>query len=283
MPRPPNPALPASGDWPVLALLGARPRRARRLDRRAPPARAAARRSEPTSGSRARPSRCSALGVVALLVLATNPFALLFFLPALHAWLWLPQVRARQPAARALILFCLGLIGPLLIVLSLALRFGLGFDAPWYLLELVAVGYVHVPAARDRARRRGVRGAARSGRGRPLRAVSAGRRAAGPRAAALAHPRSSSSPSAPAGASRARRGSVPRRSDLQVADRRACGELALAARHEHERVGGGGADDHVRVLAADAGRARSPSAARAHQLVAVRVALHRAARAGRAA
>ena len=26
------------------------------------------------------------------------------------------------------------------------MRFGLGFDAPWYLLELVGVGYVHLPA-----------------------------------------------------------------------------------------------------------------------------------------
>src|SRR6202040_1416382 len=30
-----------------------------------------------------------ALGVVALLVVATNPFALIFLLPSLHAWLWL--------------------------------------------------------------------------------------------------------------------------------------------------------------------------------------------------
>ncbi len=85
------------------------------------------------------------LGIVSLLVLATNPFALIFFLPAMHAWLWLPQVQSGTAAKRAL-LFLVGLIGPLLIVLSLALRFGLGFDAPWYLLELVAVGYVHLPA-----------------------------------------------------------------------------------------------------------------------------------------
>jgi hypothetical protein len=80
-------------------------------------------------------------GVVALLVVATNPFALLFCLPALHAWLWLPQVRSRRPVVRALV-FALGLIGPLLLLLSLAVRFGLGFDAPWYVLELVALRYV---------------------------------------------------------------------------------------------------------------------------------------------
>ena len=85
------------------------------------------------------------LGIVSLLVLATNPFALIFFLPAMHAWLWLPQVQTSRAPTRAFV-FLIGLVGPLLIVLSLALRFGLGFDAPWYLLELVAVGYVHLPA-----------------------------------------------------------------------------------------------------------------------------------------
>ena len=85
------------------------------------------------------------LGIVALLVLATNPYALLFFLPALHCWLWLPQVRARRGPGDVVLLVA-GLSGPALIVLSLALRFGLGFDAPWYLLELVSLRYVHVPA-----------------------------------------------------------------------------------------------------------------------------------------
>jgi hypothetical protein len=70
---------------------------------------------------------------------------LIFFLPPMHAWLWLPQVRSGKPPARVLV-FLIGLIGPMLVVLSLALRFGLGFDAPWYVLELVAVGYVHLPA-----------------------------------------------------------------------------------------------------------------------------------------
>ena len=32
--------------------------------------------------------------------------------------------------------------GPLLLVGSLAIRLGLGFDAPWYLLELVSLGYL---------------------------------------------------------------------------------------------------------------------------------------------
>jgi hypothetical protein len=82
------------------------------------------------------------LAVVALLVVGTNPFALLFVLPALHAWLWLPQLQRSHPLAR-LGLFALGLLGPALVLFSLAWRFGLGLDAPWYLLRLVVVGYVH--------------------------------------------------------------------------------------------------------------------------------------------
>ena len=86
-----------------------------------------------------------ALAVVALLVVATNPFALVFLLPSLHAWLWLPNVRNRPISAR-LALFAAGLLGPLLLLGSLALRFGLGFDAPWYLAELTSSGYVRLSA-----------------------------------------------------------------------------------------------------------------------------------------
>ena len=82
-----------------------------------------------------------ALGIVGMLIVATNPFALVFALPALHIWLWLPMIRpARTPARIAV--FCAGLVGPLLVLGSLAWRFGLGLDAPWYLLELVGVGYI---------------------------------------------------------------------------------------------------------------------------------------------
>lgn len=81
-----------------------------------------------------------ALGVAALLVVAINPFALLFVLPSLHAWLWLPQWRGRPWAQTALLLA--GLAGPCLLLWSLGSRFGLGWDAPWYLAALVSIGYV---------------------------------------------------------------------------------------------------------------------------------------------
>jgi len=141
--RPPNPALPASGDWPIGALVllaavvlsGWLVGRQRLVPRRPVSA------EERLAGETAA---LLALAVASLLVLATNPFALLFVLPAVHAWLWLPQVRSGAPPARW-VLFAVGLVGPALLPLSLALRFGLGFDAPWYLLHLAAIGYVHVP------------------------------------------------------------------------------------------------------------------------------------------
>ena len=82
-----------------------------------------------------------ALGLIALVVAATNPFALIFLLPSLYAWLWLPQAQAAAPGARGA-LFALGFAGPLILLVSLAQRLGLGLDAPSYLLSLIAVGYV---------------------------------------------------------------------------------------------------------------------------------------------
>ena len=82
-----------------------------------------------------------ALGVVALVVVATNAYALIFLLPSLHAWLWLPQLGDRSPWLRAGLLAA-GLVGPLILLSEFALRFGIGVDAPWYLTALVSVGYV---------------------------------------------------------------------------------------------------------------------------------------------
>ena len=77
--------------------------------------------------------------------MATNPFALIFLLPSLHAWLWLPHVRPRPIWTRLAVLGA-GFLGPLLLLASLAVRYGLGLDAPWYLAELAATGYVGLPA-----------------------------------------------------------------------------------------------------------------------------------------
>jgi len=85
-----------------------------------------------------------ALGVIGLLVVATNPYALILVLPSLHAWLWLPQVQSRPAWIRASVL-ALGFLGPFVLVISFAMRYGLGLDAPWYLAELVALHYVSIP------------------------------------------------------------------------------------------------------------------------------------------
>jgi Peptidase family M28 len=85
-----------------------------------------------------------ALGVIGLLVGATNPFALIFLLPSVHAWLWLPQVQNRHPALRASVLLA-GFAGPVLLVWTFASHYGLGWDAPWYIAKLFAIGYAPLP------------------------------------------------------------------------------------------------------------------------------------------
>ncbi len=139
-PRPPSPQTAAAGDWPVAALGGLAlllflawlVPRDRLLPRR--PATAA----EELSGHTAA---LLALGVVGLLVASANPFALIFVLPSLHAWLWLPQLQNRPGPLRFLV-FAAGLAGPALLLWSFGSRFGLGLDAPWYVLQLVSLGYV---------------------------------------------------------------------------------------------------------------------------------------------
>ena len=40
------------------------------------------------------------LGLIAIVVVAVNAFALVFVLPALHTWVWLPQLQHRSAAVR---------------------------------------------------------------------------------------------------------------------------------------------------------------------------------------
>jgi hypothetical protein len=133
-----SPDTEAAGDWPIAALIAlgglsllgwlvARPQ----LQPRRP-----AEREEDLGGHLVA---MLVLGIVALVVAAQNPYALIFVLPSLHAWLWLPH--AAQLRAR-LAVYALGFAGPLLLVGSFALRFDLGLDAPWYVLALASVGYV---------------------------------------------------------------------------------------------------------------------------------------------
>jgi LPXTG-motif cell wall-anchored protein len=139
-PRPVNPDTAAGSDWPSLALLGFAALclagwligRRRRIPRRPPTS------EEELAGHTAA---LLGLAVLALLVVAVNPFSLLFLLPSLHAWLWLPHLHRSKTGAR-LLLIAVGMIGPVLLLGSFAFRFELGFDTPWYLAELAAIGYV---------------------------------------------------------------------------------------------------------------------------------------------
>jgi hypothetical protein len=86
-----------------------------------------------------------ALAAVGVITFLWNPFALLFVLPSLHSWLWLPQLRGRPASLRATVVIS-GFAGPLLLLVAFASRFDLGLDAPWYLAQLAAIGYVPLPA-----------------------------------------------------------------------------------------------------------------------------------------
>jgi Peptidase family M28 len=142
--RPINPETSAAGNWPrlgllaLLVLLGLSwlvgrhrliPRRAISIE-------------EELAGYAVT---LLVLGILALVVVAVNTYALIFLLPSLHAWLWLPQARERRVATRIALLLA-GFVGPLFLLGSIGVRFGLGLDAPWYLAELTAVGYVSIVA-----------------------------------------------------------------------------------------------------------------------------------------
>jgi len=141
---PPNLGTSAAGHWPALGLVGLLllacagwlVSRERLLPRR--PVHAEERLAG-YSGA------LLTLAVLSLLTAASNPYALIFILPSLHTWLWLAQVRDRPPWVRLALLLA-GFVGPLLLIGSMAWRFGLGLDAPWYLMELTAIGYVSLPA-----------------------------------------------------------------------------------------------------------------------------------------
>ena len=139
-PRPISPHNPVAHDWPARALLGLAVltligwfvSRERLIPRRAVTA------EEELAGHTVA---LLCLGALSLLVVGTNPFALVFLLPSLHVWLWLPQVREALIWVRFGVLL-LGFAGPALLLGSFAGRFGLGWDAFWYVAELRAVGYV---------------------------------------------------------------------------------------------------------------------------------------------
>jgi hypothetical protein len=85
-----------------------------------------------------------ALGLVAVALGLWKPYALVFVLPSLYAWLWLPlEGRLWQRG----LLFTVGLLGPVLALLVLAHQLGLSvIGAALYLVGLTTVGYISLGA-----------------------------------------------------------------------------------------------------------------------------------------
>lgn len=83
---------------------------------------------------------------VALLLVAAgtalvSPYSLVFVLPSLYAWLWLPQVHD-APGWVTDVLFGIGLAGPVLALVVLAEQLDLGARAPLYAASLLTTGVV---------------------------------------------------------------------------------------------------------------------------------------------
>ena len=138
-PRPQSPTSDVAHDWPVAGLvvvgvlgaLGWLVARERLLPRRRTTA------EERLAGYAVG---LLGLGVVGVTTLALNPYALVFLVPALYAWLWLPQL-AHGPAWSRGLLLVLGLTGPALALLVLARALDLGLDVVPYTLQLFTSGY----------------------------------------------------------------------------------------------------------------------------------------------
>jgi hypothetical protein len=85
------------------------------------------------------------VGIVAVVLALTKPYALVFVLPSLYAWLWLPlEGRLWQRA----LLFVLGLSGPVLGLVLLSDELGISAPgAALYVIGLVTVGYLPLETA----------------------------------------------------------------------------------------------------------------------------------------
>ena len=80
------------------------------------------------------------MALVAVALALLKPYALVFVLPSLYAWLWLPA--SDRFWSRGL-LYVIGLLGPLVGLAVLANELDLGlFDALLYVLSLTTAGYV---------------------------------------------------------------------------------------------------------------------------------------------
>jgi Peptidase family M28 len=80
------------------------------------------------------------LALVAVLVAIAHPYGLVFVLPSLYAWLWIPL---RETLWARAALFAVGLAGPILGLVVVAAQLGTSLPrAAYYVLGLASVGYV---------------------------------------------------------------------------------------------------------------------------------------------
>jgi peptidase M28-like protein len=82
-----------------------------------------------------------ALLLVCGLTVLVSPYGLVFVLPSLYAWLWLPQLR-RAPGWVTDVVFGVGLVGPALALVVLAEQLDLGVRTPLYAASLATTGVI---------------------------------------------------------------------------------------------------------------------------------------------
>jgi len=103
--------------------------------------------ASPTAGERLTglAVALAAAGVVAVVLALTKPYALVFVLPSLYAWLWLPLERRLW---HRVLLFALGLLGPVAALFILGHELGVSIvGAALYAIGLVTVGYIPLGTA----------------------------------------------------------------------------------------------------------------------------------------
>jgi peptidase M28-like protein len=141
---PPAPGSPTASDWPVAGLLGLAALAVLgwlRARRKLLPV-AAASGDEALAGYAVS---LLALGIVAVATAFVSPFALVFVLPSLYAWLWLPQLE-RSPGWVRDVLFGLGFAGPALALVVIGTQLSLGLDTPLYVVSLMTLGLISWPS-----------------------------------------------------------------------------------------------------------------------------------------
>jgi hypothetical protein len=140
---PPPPDSPAVTDWPVIGLsfVGAAAAfgwwRARRV--LVPAAEATA--DEVLAGYVVS---LLALGAIGIATAVISPYALVFVVPSLYAWLWLPQIATGRGWLRDC-LYGVGLVGPALALVAVGTQLELGLNTPLYVVSLMTLGFVSWP------------------------------------------------------------------------------------------------------------------------------------------